>query len=331
MKWLAVAAVTLVATACGQKDLSADTVRAAIPLADDLRITAPDPTSPTGLWQGARGPAMVAAPGAQAVAGTSPLAVASWNLATAVNGGVYWTLAPIAWFTRMAPSARCDPDACTWGPGSEAVELNVWKLVVAKKGDAFEYSLFGAPKSTGGTAFVTVLHGKAWPGAQRNRGTGGFEVDFESAWGGLDHPGNEVRQDFGSLTVSYDLRAELLLLATFYNARNANEPGLDPANPNRVNAAYAFGASAAGGDLQVGWRTLPAGVTERTVALQTRWLAGSGGRADLVATTGSATTSTSECWGGPPLWTMTYDSANAFGLESSCVFPIAAPPTITVP
>jgi hypothetical protein len=273
----------------------------------------------------------VAAPTAQAVAGPSPLAIASYRLATAINGGVFWTLAPIAWFTQTVPPTKCDPDACTWGPGSGAAELNDWKLVVARKGDAFEYSLFGAPKSTGGTAFVTVLHGKAWPGAQPNRGTGGFEVDFDSAWTGLAHPAGEVRQDFGSLTVSYDLRAELLLLATFYNARNANEPGLDLANPNRVNAAYAFGASAAGGDLQVGWRTLPAGVTEQTVALQTRWQTGSGGRADLLATTGTVTASTSECWGGPPLWTMTYDSANTFGLESSCVFPTAAPPTITVP
>jgi hypothetical protein len=329
MKRLSVV-VALLVTACGQKDLSAEQIRKAMPLAASLRIAAPDPTNPAALWQGARGPEALAAP--VAVAGPpSPLAIASYKLATAINGGVFWTLAPIARFTQTVPPTKCDPDACSWGPGSGAAELNVWKLVVAKKGDAFEYSLFGAPKSTGGTAFVTVIHGKAWPGAQPNRGSGGFEVDFDSAWGGLDHPAGEVRQDFGSLTVSYDVRAELQLLATFYNARNADSPGLDPANPDRVNAIYDFRASAGGGDLQVGWRSLPTGVTEKTVALQTRWLTGSGGRADLAATTPGTTAAYSECWGGPPGWSMTWDELHATGSEAACLFPTAAPPTLTAP
>lgn len=329
MKRLSVAVVALLATACGQKDLSAEQIRQAMPLAADLHIAAPDPTSPTGLLAGERGPSALVAP--LPVAPQSPLAIASWKLAIAVNGGVYWTLAPIAWFTQVVPPTKCDPDACTWGPGSGAADLNVWKLVVAKKGDAFEYSLFGAAKSRGGTAFVTVIHGMAWPGAQPNRGTGGFEIDFDSAWAGLDHPATEARQDFGSLTVNYDVRADLLLLARFLNARNTDDPGLDPASPNRVNAAYAFGASAAGGDLQVGWRTLPAGVAERTVALHTRWLTGSGGRADVAATAPSGSGAWSECWGGPPAWTMTWDGLHATGSEAACLFPTAAPPTITIP
>jgi hypothetical protein len=329
MKRLIVAVAALLTTACSEQDLSAEQIRKAMPLAASLHIAAPDPTGATGLLA-ARGPDALAAP--VAVAGPSPLAVASYKLATAINGGVVWTLEPIARFTQTVPPTKCDPDACTWGPGSGAAELNVWKLVVAKKGDAFEYSLFGAAKSTGGTAFVTVLHGKAWPGAEPNRGYGEFEADFDGAWAGLDHPVTEVRQDFGGLTVSYDLRTDLVLLARFYNARNANNPGIDLANPNRVNAAYLFLANAAGGDLQVAWRTLPAGITENTVALQTRWLTGAGGRADLLATVGSATSRSSECWGGPPSWSMTWDAANpGSGSESSCLFPTAALPIITAP
>jgi hypothetical protein len=324
---VAAAVVALLVTACGEQDLSAGQIRKAMPLAASLHIAAPDPTGATGLLA-ARGPEALAAP--VAVAGPSPLAVASYKLATAINGGVIWTLAPIARFTQTVPPTRCDPDACTWGPGGGAADLNVWKLVVAKKGDAFHFTLFGAPRSTGGTAFVGVISGKAWPGAEPNRGYGGFEIDFDSAWAGLDHPASEVRQDFGRLAIIYDVSADLLMLANFYNARNTDDPG-DPANPNRVDAAYSVLASAAGGDLQVAWRPLPTGITDKTLALRTRWLTGSGGRADLVATSQGTSGAYSECWAGPPSWSMTWDGLHGSGNEGDCIFPTASPATITFP
>ncbi len=331
MKKLAALAATMLVTACGQ-DLKPEEIRHAMPAASVLTITAPNPNGATGKFAAEGDPLLAVAP---APGGPSPLAVSSWLFATAVNGGVFWTLAPIAWFTQVVPPTRCDPDACTWGPGSGAADLNVWTLVVARNGDAFDYSLSGAPKSTGGTRPVTVIAGRAWAGTLPNRGHGGFEVDFDSAWAGLDHAAGEVQQDFGSLTVTYDARTDLVLLATFLNARNGDDPGVDPASPNRLNAAYAFQASAAGGDLQVGWRTLPVGATEQTAALHTRWLgAGSsagGGRADAAVTTPGASLAFSECWDGPPGYAMTFDGLHGTGLESACVFPTAAPPTITIP
>jgi hypothetical protein len=324
-------AVALSLAACGQ-NLTPEEIRHAMPTSGVLAITAPEPGGATMRLAAGAGPALAVAP---APGDPSPLAVSSWLLATAVNGGVFWTLAPIAWFTQVVPPTKCDADACTWGPGSGANELNVWKLVVARKGDGYEYSLFGAPKSSGGTTFVTVLHGLARPGALPHRGHGGFRVEMDTVWAGLDHAAGEAQKDFGTLEVTYDARAGVALHVDFLNARNGEDPGADPANPNRLNAAYDFAASAAGGDLQVGWRTLPAGATERTMALHTRWLStgasAGAGRADAAATAPGGSAAYSQCWDGPPGHPMTFDGLLGTGLESACVFPTAAPPTIVVP
>ncbi len=326
MKRLTVAVAALLASACGQQDLKPEEVRHAMPSASVLAITAPNPAAASPrLSEG--GPQAMVAP----VAGPAPLAVSSLLLATAVNGGVFWTLAPIAWFTQAVPPTRCDADSCTWGPGSGAADLNVWKLVVTRRDGAYDYTLSGAPKSTGGTAFVTVIAGRAWPGTLPNRGHGTFSVDFDAVWAGLDHAAGAVQQDFGTLDATYDARTGVSLQVTFLKARNAENPGADPANPNRVDAAYDFAAGPLGGDLQVGFRTLPAGATEQTAALHTRWQTAGAGRSDAKYTGPAVLLNFSQCWDGPPAWSMTFDSLGGTGSEAACVFATAAPPTIVIP
>ena len=48
----------------------------------------------------------------------APTAVISYVFATTINAGVFWALAPVAWFVDVVPPTRCDHDSCTWGPGS---------------------------------------------------------------------------------------------------------------------------------------------------------------------------------------------------------------------
>jgi hypothetical protein len=325
-KPVALAAVLLL-TACGQK-LKPEEIRHAMPVANVLEITAPNPSGAAGRLAGQGGPMLAVAP---APGARSPLAVSSWLFAVAVNGGVFWTLAPITWFTQAVPPTSCDTDSCTWGPGSGAADLNVWKLVVTRAGDAYDYTLSGAPRSTGGTHFVPVISGKAWPGALPNRGHGSFHVDFDAVWAGLDHAVGEVQQDFGTIAVTYDARTNVVLDVTFLDARNGDDPGLDPASPNRLNAVYAFTTSLTGGDLQVGWRTLPAGVTERKASLHTRWLAGSGGRAEASFVTTGASVAQTECWDGPPGYLMTFDALGGTGSVAACLITTAEPPTIAIP
>jgi hypothetical protein len=123
--------------------------------------------------------------------------------------------------------------------------------------------------------------------------------------------------------VSYDARQGLLVRCAFMNARNADDPGLDPANPNRVDAYYDFaGGAGQGGALQIAFRTLPLDpATTKSISLHTRWQAGGAGRADAQAIVPNGTWQETECWAGQDAqFAETYDSYPLVGAESLCVF-----------
>jgi hypothetical protein len=251
MRKLSAIAAALLATACGQNMDPAE-VRAAMPAAAVLAIDAPNPggtaaaAAPVARLAGAPAGAAVVAEG------KAPLAVTSYLFASAVNGGVFWALAPIHWLTTVVPPTSCTEASCTWGPGSGAADLNTWMLVVTRDGDAYDYVLSGAPRDPAGAPFVPVLTGRAFPGVVEHRGHGSFTVDFDRAWAGLAHPAGEVQQDHGSITADYDARIGLRLDVVFRGGLNRENPGT-PAAPNKVSAAYAFLATATGGDLQLGF------------------------------------------------------------------------------
>lgn len=334
MRKLAALSTALLVAACGQK-IDPAAVRDAMPSAAVVQIDAPNPSAAAAAPGAPLARLVGGSPGAAAVAqGPAPLAVTSWLFASAVNGGVFWTLAPIAFLTEFVPPTACTDTACTWGPGAGAEDLNNWMLVVTKRGDAYDYTLSGAPKSPAGSPFVTVISGVAYPGPSRHRGRGSFAVDFDQVWGGLAHPAGAVQQDFGTLSVAYDARAALHLDVTFLDSKNNDDPGADPANPNRTNAVYAFDATATGGDLQLGWRTLPpytAEYLQQTISLHTRWNAGGAGRGDFNYARPGAEASFSQCWDGAPTFSMSFDGSGVVLTdESVCAF-AGAPITITVP
>jgi hypothetical protein len=332
--------VALLATACGQGQLTPGQVAAAMPQAAVIAIDQPDPGLPaasgsSGTMLSVQAAATATGPASPAMAtpaGRSPLGVTSYLFARAVNGGVFWTLAPIAYLTEVVPPTSCTATACTWGPGSQAAELNDWMLVVTKAGEAYDYTLSGRPKAPAGSPFVAVITGRAYPGAERHHGHGTLAVDFDAAWSGLAHAAADVKNDFGTLAVDYDARQGLTVDVTFLGARNNEDPGADASNPNRVNAIYAYHRDASGGDLQIGWRTLPPSAAQ-TVSLHTRWQPGGAGRADFQVTVPAAQAAVSQCWDGAPRFLMTYDGLATTGLTDpgACVFATAAPITITVP
>jgi hypothetical protein len=332
--------VALLATACGQAKLSPEQIAGAMPQADVISIDQPNPGLPTGNGPPGLFPSLEAAtdapattaPAAATPAGRSPLAVVSYLFARSVNVGVFWTLAPIAFLTEFVPPTSCTATACTWGPGSRPAELNDWMLVVTRAGDAYDYTLSGRPKVPVGSPFVSVLTGRAYPGAVRFHGHGTFSVDFDTAWDGLAHAVTEVKSDFGSIAVDYDARQGLTVDVTILDARNSDDPGADVANPNRVNAVYAFHRDASGGDLQLGWRALPPSVPQ-TRTLHTRWQPGGAGRADFKVILPAAQAAVSQCWAGAPDYLMTFDGTSTTTLTdpSVCVFADAAPITIAVP
>ena len=115
MKMIAALSALLLTTACATQELTAAEIGAAMPRSEVVRVGAPDPGGPATL-------ASVGQAGASAVAAgnvvKAPTAVISHVFASTINAGVFWALAPVAWFVDMVPPTRCDQDSCTWGPGS---------------------------------------------------------------------------------------------------------------------------------------------------------------------------------------------------------------------
>lgn len=301
------AAAALLA-ACG-KEIDPNDVRDALPKAEAVQIGTPAPATAAGTLSSA-----LAGPDQPAPAYASEYAVKSYWMAVTVNVGVWWTLKTIEVITAFRP-ASCDADRCTWGPWHD--DDNFWQLEVRRSGDGYAYDLSARPGSLAAAPFAPIVSGIAYPGQDRRHGHGSFTVDFEAA-AALDHGTLWQQDSFGTLDVAYDHRTALSVDATFLGARGEDDGRL-------MNAVYAFDATGAGGELQVGFRTLEG--TPQQLSLRTRWNEAGAGRGDarFYATDGSATVTyeASECWGGAPAFALTYDTDPSFGDASACVYPVS--------
>jgi hypothetical protein len=302
-KVTSILAAALALAACAPQD-PAEQYRKALPTAETLTINSAEPASSgTALTRGftsTASPAMTAD-------GKADLAVVSYVFATSVNLGVaqmLWLIHSITWWQPTS----CDDNSCTWGPGSSASDLNVFKLVVTRSGEDFDYTLSAAKKSTGGTDFLPIVVGSARRSPQDHRGDGEFSVKFENS-ALLDRPEGEARTDWGTLDVHYDTWSQLKNEVVFWNIRDNDNPGTDPANPNRLNVYFNFDASRPNGELLVAWETLYG--NQKELALFTQWK-DAGGRADLHYYENDGvntfTHDESECWDGAPGYLQTYDN-----------------------
>ena len=75
----------------------------------------------------------------------------------------------------------CDPNSCTWGPGSGPLDPVAYQLVVSRNADrmSFDWTLSGAVKPS--TTMVAFASGNAIPGPQKHHGSGSFTLDFDKA------------------------------------------------------------------------------------------------------------------------------------------------------
>lgn len=323
MKKLTALLAALLATACGTQKLDPAEIRQAMPDRNAVQISQPAPAGAAARLQSPVPLRLAAAP---AVGEPSPLALTSYFFATSVNVGVAFTLLRLELVTFW-PATSCTETACTWGPGSEQGDLNRYMLVVTRNGDGYDYVLSGQPKSNPSAAFTPIISGTAFPGPTRPQGHGTLTADFDRAWAELDHAPGETQRDFGSLAVEYDGRTAMHIGVTFHDART-DDPVPAGAAPYRSDVVYAFDASGAAGELQVGFRTkapFAPGYQEQ-VGLRTRWTAAGPGRADVTYDASSDPVvhyDGSQCWtGAAGGWAMTYDRTAGVetGLESTCAF-----------
>lgn len=318
------AAAALALAACQPaEDDPAKAYRDALPTSSAIQVGAP--AASTGASAAAAGLAAASA-GTFAAETASPAApayrseyaVTSYWAAVTFNVGVFWTLELVKLIT-LYPPTTCGDHACTWGPWPSDDRLVVWKLHVAKAGNAFDWVLSARAAADPQGEFVTFLSGTANPGADRDHGSGTFTIDFD-AQDRLPHPNDWVKKDHGQLAVTYDNRSALHLGATFLGARSDDPARLD----HVMNAAYLFDATGAGGELQLAFNDTTA---VESIALRTRWNALGAGRGDVHANVadpagpGRLDYYASECWAGEAAgWVKIFDTDPAYDAGVACAF-----------
>ncbi len=338
-KTIATLALAVLASACGKQDITPDEARSAIPAASAIRIDTPKDSADASSTA-ASPAALTATTAADATFDARFPAVttsdyARWSYVTAwtVNGGAWWTLATIRFITLLPPTG-CSGDTCTWGPWDEESKITAglkvkrWQLVVTKVEEGkFRYELSAMNLVEPGP-FLPIVSGVAEPAAA-GRGKGELTVSFENA---RQLPESELR--YGTLSLQYDTTAATRIDAQLVGSR-------DEQNGNPLDAAYAFVATGAGGDLQVAFRGQDPAANPVGLSLHTRWDGTGSGRGDArvfaEGVNGSWTFDygASECWAGKAgAFALTYDTDPVFGDVSACAAAFQGEPqysTLDVP
>jgi hypothetical protein len=253
-----------------------------------------------------------------------------------VNGATWTVLTLVATVVEYPPTS-VKSDTAVWGPYSEPLKLNAWRLTVTRTAKhVFDWKLDGKPKTADDSAFVTVLsgtHTRAVDGNDRpihGFGSGNFTIDWDAAATLPDNDGN-----VGQATFTYSRLApasQVTVDVGFHGIKDKDTGEI-------FDAVYHYLATpGAGGDLQYGANQDyypgpgPTGTAKEALALHSRWQESGTGRTDIqvsggdLTTAGIGTATSSECWdaGFASVYkVVSYDPTQSWGSEASCSFPTA--------
>ncbi len=255
-----------------------------------------------------------------------------------VNGATGLVLILVKTIVSYPPTSH-DGDTAVWGPHSEPLDKNAWRLTVTRvEPHVFSWALDGKPKAADDSAFVTILSGVHTRAvndrgrAIENYGSGTFVVDWDMAQTLPDHD-NAV----GVATFTYSRTAPDAVTTIDVDFKGIKD---DPPATELYDAIYRYTATpGAGGELKYAAKRdyypdpHPSGTAKEDFTIHSRWQETGTGRTDYqltggeVATDGIGTVTVSECWDIAFLSTylnVSYDHARNWGAETSCSFPTAS-------
>jgi hypothetical protein len=219
-----------------------------------------------------------------------------------VNGGTAWVLNLIEEVTKHTPTS-IEGDVAVWGPYTDALSPNTFKVTVTKTGDnAYSYKVEGKAKAAADTEFKTIISGShtiatdADGNRLRDYGSGSILLDWDAAQALPEHGA-----DVGTAAIRYsrlDAQAVATVEADFRNVKDDERPG------TRVSADYRYKETpGAGGEFDFGlnknFDTEPARSAIERLTIKSRWAQSGAGRADVKITGGDyqiAAATVSECW-----------------------------------
>ena len=218
-----------------------------------------------------------------------------------VNGGTVFVLGLVEAVTKHRPTSVTENTA-VWGPHTDALDPNTWKLTVTKTGEGtYSYVLEAKGKNEADSAFKAILTGKH----TARRDVGGEPVegfgagDFTLDWDAeqlLPKHGDKV----GKLTVRYSRPDETSGATVEADFRQVK----DDESGQRVDADYRYKSiPGTGGEFQFGlskdWYqpSNTASAAER-LTIKSRWQQTGAGRSDVKMTGGDLVgeATANECW-----------------------------------
>jgi hypothetical protein len=284
MKKLLVAAVISL-TGCGLS--ASDEYKNAVPTADTVQMKVP----------GSTGQALETASTGQALLGDkAAFYELTRGVSVFVNGAGYQVLTLVKTITDYPPTTLDqDKGVAVWGPYTEALSPNTWRLTVTKKADKdFTYLLEAKAKTDPDTAFLTILSGEHLS-TGKVTGHGTFVLDMDAAQKLPEHDPNAKGK--AAYTYSHDsLDAPLDVQADFTQVLDKNSMRL-------IDATYKYTSNdQTGGSLEFQFQgdVQNNGSALENMTLNSRWDRSGAGRSDVKVAggdipAGQEATAT-ECW-----------------------------------
>ncbi|ATB32411.1 hypothetical protein [Melittangium boletus] len=307
----------LVLTGCGRMDAETQ-FRSALPTQEMVEVGEPQ----------RKGQALVSDEGVQPLEKdkTSELYQLTRGTTAFINGSTLSTLALLNRVTKHTPTTLTD-DTAVWGPYTEALARNAWRLTVKKTGEnTYSFALAGKNKQAADAAFTDVLTGTHTPV--------------------LDEAG-EVMQGFGrgEMVIDSDRLKNLQEIDSGEGALNVQYARPDSTSPVTVDARFRLGngdksreadyhfsaVRGQGGEFDFKMQQdlyKPAGASSlmENITIKSRWTETGAGRSDVKLSGGdlAGEATLNECWNSDfasVYLSASYDPRVGYGTEATdCVF-----------
>lgn len=312
MKKLLSAAVVVLLTGCELG--AANEYRNAVPTADTVKMNVP----------GSTGQALTNAGTARQGLENEQAAfyVLTRQVSQFVNGAGWVVLSLVKQITEYpATSVSEEKGVAVWGPYTEALSPNTWRLTVTKnKDNDFSYVLQAKAKNDGDDAFLTILSGNH-VGTGKVTGHGSFLLDMDAAQKLPEHD----KDSKGTAKYTYSresLDANTDIEAVFTQV-------LDKDTQRLVNATYHYVSNEkTGGSLEFNFQgdfDEKKNTQLENATLNSRWDRSGAGRTDVKIAGGDLASGTeasaSECWDSDFLskyLTASFDPSLNYGSEAAC-------------
>ncbi len=320
--WTGLSALTL-AIGCRPAPEAASEFRNAVPRKETVAMIVPARAG-QALTQ-----AVTAERQAQPVRGaTAELYQTTRGVSLMVNGGGAVVLGLVKAVTHYPPTNLTNNTA-VWGPWTEALSPNTWKVTVNRVADhQYEYRFEGKPKTAADSAFVVVLSGTHIPALDADGdpvegfGRGSFTLDWDKAQTLPEHDKN-----VGKTSYTYSHMGPQQLVDVTAQFRQVQ----DDKTGKLVDVDYAY-AQQPGGEGNLDFTFTAPGTMHPApgkMAVKSRWQRSGAGRSDVTGSGGDLATPlhASECWDSnfsSSYLHADWDPTGAYGTEATdCVFATA--------